>query len=210
MKTFTHEEQYRGESLLKKIAVKSIVLCGVGAIGSNLADNLIRQGFQKITAIDFDRIEEHNRNNQIWGFRDVGLFKVTALKSYAFNALKVSIEAIDKKLDKSNIKKYLKSGDLVIDGFDNAESRVIVTEHCRALNIDCLHIGLAEDCAEVTWNESYRIPKDIGKDICEYALARNTALLSVVVGTESIIKFIDSGIKESYTMTLRDLKVVKV
>lgn len=209
MKTFVHEEQYRGEGLLKKIASRNIILCGAGAIGSNLADNLVRQGFQQLTAIDFDRVEEHNRNTQIWGIRDVGQMKVIVLKNHIYNAMKLSIEAVDKRLEASNIKKYLKPGSIVIDGFDNPESRKLVRDYCFDNQIDCLHIGLAEDCAEVTWNERYRIPKGGGKDVCEYALARNTALMAVIVGAESLIRYIDSGAKESYIITLKDLKIIK-
>jgi hypothetical protein len=209
MKTFVHEEVYRGEALLKKIATYPITLCGVGAIGSNLADNLVRQGFQKITAIDFDRVEDHNRNSQIWTSRDVGQLKVAALRSHIFNVMKVAIEPVDKKLEAANVHKFLKPGSIVIDGFDNPEGRSIVTKHCGTLNIDCLHLGLSEDCAEVTWNEHYTVPtKGTGLDICEYPLARNIALLAVIVGTESLIRYIETGRKESYLISLKDFKIV--
>lgn len=209
MKTFVHEEVYRGADLLKKLAAQPITLCGVGAIGSNLADNLVRQGFQKLTVIDMDRVEDHNRNSQLWTSRDVGQMKVAALKNHLFNVLKVSIEPVDKKLDASNVKKILKAGSIVIDGFDNPESRKIVTDHCRDSKIECLHIGLAEDCAEVTWNNRYRIPAATGVDVCEYPLARNIAVLAVVVGTESLIRFVESGVQESYIISLKDFKIVR-
>lgn len=211
MKTLVHEEVYRGAELLNKIAMQHITLCGAGAIGSNLADNLVRQGFQKMTAIDFDRVEDHNRNTQIWGSRDVGQMKVAALRNYLFMAMKVSIEPVDKKLEASNVKKLLKAGSIVVDGFDNPEGRTVVTDYCRDNNIDCLHIGLSEDCAEVTWNERYRIPKKgTGLDVCEYPLARNIAVLAVVVGTESLIRYIDTGVKESYIISLKDFKIIRV
>jgi tRNA A37 threonylcarbamoyladenosine dehydratase len=209
MKTFVHEEQYRGKDFFKKIASQPVTLCGAGAIGSNLANNLVRQGFQKLTVIDFDRVEDHNRNTQIWGMRDIGQMKVAALRNYLFNIMKISIEPIDKKLEASNVKKLLRPGAIIIDGFDNPESRGIVTQYCRDNSIECIHIGLAEDCAEVTWNDRYQIPKKgTGQDVCEYALARDTVLLAVVVGTESLIKFIDSGVKESYIISLKDFKIV--
>jgi molybdopterin/thiamine biosynthesis adenylyltransferase len=211
MKTFVHEGAYRGEDLLKKIAAQHITLCGVGAIGSNLADNLVRQGFQRMTVIDFDRVEEHNRNTQIWNSRDVGQLKVAAIRSHLFNVMKVTIDPIDKKLEASNVRKFLKADSIVIDGFDNPESRKIVMDHCLVNKIDCMHIGLSEDCAEVTWNERYRVPKKgTGIDVCEYPLARNTALLAVIVGTESLIRFVDTGVKENYLISLKDFKICRV
>lgn len=211
MKTFIHEEVYRGADLLKKLAAQPVTLCGAGAIGSNLADNIVRQGFQKLTVIDMDRVEDHNRNSQLWTSRDVGQMKVAALRNHLFNVMKVSIEPIDKKLDAGNVKKFLRAGAIVVDGFDNPESRKIVMDHCRDNKIDCLHIGLAEDCAEVTWNERYRVPViSKGLDICEYPLARNIAILAVVVGTESIIRYIESGRKESCIISLKDFKITLV
>jgi len=211
MKTFGHEAAYRGEDLLKKIALQHITLCGVGAIGSNLADNLVRQGFQKLTVIDMDRVEDHNRNNQLWNSRDVGQMKVTALRNHLFNILKIDIEPIDKKLEVSNVKKLLKPGSIIVDGFDNPEGRKAVADHCSVNKIECLHIGLAADCAEVTWNDRYHIPKKgTGPDVCEYPLARNTAMIAMIVGTESLIRFIDTGVKESYIISLKDFKIVSV
>lgn len=211
MNTFAHEESYRGADLLKKIREINILLCGAGAIGSNISENLIRQGFKKLMVIDKDRIEEHNLNTQVWNQRSIGQTKVAALKSHLFNILKVSITDIFKELTESNIKRYIDSNMIVIDGFDNSASRGLVTKYCRDKKIECLHIGLNADCAEVTWNENYRIPRDVvGLDVCDYALARNIIMLAVVVGTESLIRFINSGIKENYLISLGDFKITKM
>lgn len=211
MNTFTHEQAYRGEDLLKKIASQHITLCGVGAVGSNLADNLIRQGFIHLTVIDKDRVEDHNRNTQVYGSRDVGQKKVAAIRNHLFNVLKVAVDPVDKELTEANVRKLLRKDTIVVDGFDNIESRKIVTDYCRDNDIPCLHIGLAEDAAEVTWNDQYRLPRsNAGLDVCEYPLARNTALMAVVVGTESIIRYIDTGEMENYLITLRDFKISRV
>jgi hypothetical protein len=62
--------------------------------------------------------------------------------------------------------------------------------------------------AEVTWNEVYRVPTNVkGMDVCEYPLARNIVMLAVTVATEVLIRYVDTGRKESYIITLGDLKV---
>jgi tRNA A37 threonylcarbamoyladenosine dehydratase len=209
MNTLIHEEKYRGDKLLKKIAECEVTFCGVGAIGSNLMDNTVRQGFKKITAIDFDRVDDHNRHTQLWGRRDVGQLKVAAIKTAMFNSMGVTITDISHKLEASNVNKYLKKGMLVIDGFDNPESRALVYEHCKKSQIPCLHIGLYKDVAEVTWNDVYRVPKAVtGLDVCEYPLARNIILLTITVATECIIRYLDTGVQESYFITLGDLKIL--
>jgi molybdopterin/thiamine biosynthesis adenylyltransferase len=209
MNTLIHEKKYRGDKLLKKIAECELTFCGVGAIGSNLMDNMVRQGFKKITAIDFDRVDDHNRHTQLWGRRDVGQLKVAAMKTAVFNSMGVTITDISRKLEASNVDKYLKKGTLVIDGFDNPESRALVHEHCQKNQITCLHVGLYKDVAEVTWDSVYRVPKAVtGLDVCEYPLARNIILLAVTTATEVVIRYLSTGDQESYFITLGDLKIL--
>jgi hypothetical protein len=69
---------------------------------------------------------------------------------------------------------------------------------------------LAKDSAEVTWNSVYRVPSSVkGLDVCEYPLARNIILLAITVATESVIRYLDSGVQESYIITLGDFRVTK-
>lgn len=208
MDTLIHEQIYRGEKLLAKMAERQLFVCGAGAVGSNLVMNLARQGFKKITVVDMDRVEDHNRNTQIWTKRDIGAQKVVALRSHVYNGIGVSIEPLAKKLDQSNIFKCLKDKPLVIDGFDNSESRKIITNYCRDMGIECLHVGLSKDYAEVIWNDNYHVPKDVvGLDVCEYPLARNIVMLAVAVASETLIRFVDTGSKRSYSMTLGDFQI---
>jgi hypothetical protein len=59
----------------------------------------------------------------------------------------------------------------------------------------------------VIWDEHYRVPRDVGGDVCDYPLARNLVLLAVVVAAESIIRFVDSGERIDRSGTLRDLAI---
>jgi len=211
MKTLIHEEVYRGEKVLKRMAEQPFVICGAGAVGSNLVDNMVRQGFAKFTVIDFDRVDDHNRHTQIWTKRDLGQLKVTVLKNAMYNTREIVINAIAQKLEVHNITKLLPKGSVVVDGFDNVPSRRLVTQYCKANKIDCLHVGLSQDYAEVIWNESYRVPgESSGPDVCEYPLARNTILMASTVASEVLVRFVATGVKESYEITLGDFKILKV
>lgn len=206
---FHHERIYRGS--LDKIAETHITVCGAGALGSNLVDNLARQGFTKLRVIDMDRVEQHNINTQIYNRSHVGTLKVASLKTIVFQAVGVEIEDENKKLDEKNIKKLLKKTDIVIDCFDNSESRRIVTEYCLNNNIECLHIGLAEDFAEIIWNKNYKVPKDTSDSVapCDVGLARNIILLAVATGSEILINFVENKIKDSCYITLKDTSIRK-
>ena len=59
-----------------------IHIIGCGAVGSTVAENLVRFGLTKITLYDFDTVEPHNIANQMFRGIDIGKTKVEALSEY--------------------------------------------------------------------------------------------------------------------------------
>lgn len=206
---FHHEEIYRGKDYAKRLQ-GLVTVCGVGALGSNLLDNLSRQGFAKLRGIDMDRVEVHNLNTQFWNERDVGALKVAAAKKKIFENIGIEIDAVDKQLMAATVEKMLKGSALVVDCFDNTAARQLVQTHCRAKKIPCLHLGLFEDYGEVVWDARYKVPKEApGGDVCDYPLARNVIMLTVAAGSEEILDFFlaDKPRGKSWSITLRDLRI---
>jgi len=205
---FLHETFYRGREALERLGRARVTLCGAGALGSHLAENLVRQGVLHLRAIDFDRVEVHNIGTQVYDEGDIGVFKVEALRTRCFRAAGVELEAVTKRLEAQNAAKLLRETDLVVESFDNAESRRLVTEHCQTLRLPCLHLGVNADYGEVRWNEGYQVPNDVPLgNACEYPLARNLVLFVVALGSEAIVRFLLEGLQEGYSFTLRDLAV---
>ena len=207
---FHHEEIYRGKELTKKLSKHSLTVCGAGALGSNLIDNLTRQGLSNVKVIDMDRVEVHNLNTQVYSDSDVGALKVDALKNKVFRNIGAEIEAVNKELTSANVKQLLKKSTLVVDMFDNNKARQCVQDEVRARKIPCLHVGLNADYAEVIWDEKYRVPKDQTEgDVCDYPLARNIAMLACIVATEEILSFcLDAKPRYSnWSITLKDLAI---
>jgi molybdopterin/thiamine biosynthesis adenylyltransferase len=208
--SFHHEALYRGQDALERLAQVQIVVCGAGAVGSNLVDSLVRQGFQRLTVVDFDRVEAHNVGTQTYAESDVGAFKVEVLQAEVFRAVGIEIQAVRKQLTDRNVVKFLRGADLVIDGFDNHESRALVTEHCQTNGIPCLHVGLNADYAEVLWNENYRVPRDVEQDeadVCDYPLARNLIQFAVALASEAVVRFVLDSQQQNYSFTLQDLSI---
>jgi molybdopterin/thiamine biosynthesis adenylyltransferase len=207
---YLHEALYRGAGALQSLTRPHLAMCGAGAVGSHLVDNLARQGLRRMTVIDSDRVQAHNVGTQIYAQGDAGAFKVDLLQAEVFRAVGVEIAAVRKRLTAQNVGRLLEGADLVVDGFDNHESRLVVTEHCRSARIPCLHVGLNADYAEVIWNEVYRVPGDTaepGANACEYPLARNLVQFAVALASEAIVRFFLEGRRCSYSFTLRDLQV---
>lgn len=207
--SFHHEVLYRGADALARLSRARLVVCGAGAVGSNLVNNLVRQGFRSIRVIDDDRIESHNVGTQTYSTGDVGAFKADVLQADVFRAVGAEIEAERKRLTEKNVDKLLGGADVVIDGFDNTASRRLVTESCRQNGTACLHIGLSADYAEVLWNEGYRVPQDGagGVDVCDYPLARNLTQFAVALASEALVRYVLTARRQNYSFTLNDLRI---
>lgn len=207
---FLHEQLYRGAEAFAKLGALAVTICGAGALGSLLADNLARQGVKQLTVIDDDRSEQHNVGTQLYTQSDIGAYKVEVLRAHIFRATGVEINAVRQRLDGRNAKKLLRGANVVIDTFDNSASRRVVTEFCAANALACLHIGMFEDYGEARWNETYRVPADVvAPNVCDYPLARNLTLLLVSGGSEALLRFALEGRQEDFSVTLRDLKITR-
>jgi molybdopterin/thiamine biosynthesis adenylyltransferase len=204
---FHHEALYRGAHSMAKLAEPHLTLCGAGALGSQLADNLARQGIQHLRVIDRDRIEEHNVSTQLYGESEVGAWKVEVLRQRLFRATGIEIDAIRKELTERTARGLIEGASLAIDTFDNSLSRRLVQEQCRALQVPCLHVGLYADYGEVIWDEDYRVPRDVAGDVCDYPLARNLVLLVVAVASEVILRYLLEGSRQNWSATLGDFAV---
>jgi molybdopterin/thiamine biosynthesis adenylyltransferase len=204
---FHHEAIYRGADSLAKLAQVHVTICGAGALGSQLSDNLARQGFHHLRVIDRDRVEEHNVSTQLYGESDVGTWKVEVLRQRLFRATGIEIEAVRKDLSERNAGGMLEGAGMVIDTFDNSASRRLVQDQCRTLKLPALHVGLFADYGEVIWDERYRVPNDVAGDVCDYPLARNLILITVAVASEAVIRWILDGDRTSWSATLRDFAV---
>jgi molybdopterin/thiamine biosynthesis adenylyltransferase len=204
---FHHEAIYRGADALVKLAGQHVTICGAGALGSHLADNLARQGLRRLRVIDRDRVEEHNVSTQLYGESDVGAWKVEVLRQRLFRTTGVEIEAHRKELDARTARTLLQDGGLVLDTFDNSASRQLVQDNCRTLQLPCLHVGLYADYGEVIWDEHYRVPRDVAGDVCDYPLARNLVLLAVAVATEVVLRFALTAARQDLSVTLGDFAI---
>ncbi|HEY7126630.1 MAG TPA: ThiF family adenylyltransferase [Ktedonobacterales bacterium] len=205
---FLHEALYRGKEAIERLGKARLVICGAGALGSHLVDNLVRHGAKLLMVIDQDRVEQHNIGTQVYDQGDIGAYKADVMRARCFRAAGVEIEAVAKQLTDKNIAKLLRGADLVVDAFDNSASRRLVTEHCRDQKLTCLHLGLNADYGEVIWNEAYRVPNDVVEgNACEYPLARNLILFIVAIGSEAALRFLLANEKRNHSFTLGDLSI---
>lgn len=207
MSIFFHEQLHRTPALMTQIKDLPVTVCGGGALGGNITENLARSGFAKLVVIDRDRIEERNLSTQPYYKSDVGAYKAKILTNTMYRALGITVDGRSKELTSTNAAQLLRDTSLVIDTFDNSVGRQAVQDYCKNAQIPCLHVGLERDYAEVIWNDIYRVPSPTNDDVCDYPLARNLVMLTVAVACEVIINFVASEQQQSFTVTLGDFAV---
>ena len=105
-----------------------IGIAGAGGLGSNIAISLARLGIGNIKIVDFDVVEPSNLNRQQYYIKDIGEFKVNALKRNLeeINPF-INVQAIIKKLDKDNIAEIFAEEDIIIEAFDNPEYKAEIS-----------------------------------------------------------------------------------
>jgi len=126
-----------GEENFNKIKNTKVLLVGVGGVGSFAFETLIRSGFQDITIIDKDIVEESNLNRQlVANLNTIGASKVDVALNIANNINKnIKIRAINAFLTKNNINELDKDFDFIIDACDTLNTKLELIRFASNNNI---------------------------------------------------------------------------
>ena len=104
-----------------------IGIAGAGGIGSNVAFHLVRSGELDLKIFDFDKVEPGNISRQFYFADQIGALKVEALKA---NLLRINpaatIEISPQRLDTDNITGAFQDCDIVVEAFDQAETKAML------------------------------------------------------------------------------------
>lgn len=120
-------EERHGKELQKRFAEASVVVCGLGGLGSNVAVSLARAGIGRIHLIDFDKVDISNLNRQQYFPEQLGQYKADALKDTLLKlAPYCDITSQTVKLDVENIPVLLADFPIVCECFDNAEQKAML------------------------------------------------------------------------------------
>lgn len=122
-------ERYLTKDELIIISKMVVGIAGCGGLGSNTANNLVRLGFKNFVLVDFDKVEASNLNRQFFFHDQIGLEKPVAL----YENLKrinpsINIKLHTTKLTTENISGIFKDCDLLVEAFDNVESKKMIIE----------------------------------------------------------------------------------
>lgn len=121
-----------GEEGQVKLSNGSVVIIGCGALGTNIATFLVRAGVGKVRIVDRDFIEYHNLQRQVlFNEEDIkaGLPKAVAAERHLRKVnSSVEIEGIVADANYTNIERFCSGADVILDGLDNFETRLLIND----------------------------------------------------------------------------------
>lgn len=121
-----------GKTGQERILNARVTLCGVGALGTVLANTLARAGVGHLRIIDRDFVEPSNLQRQVL-FDEADVHsnlpkaEAAAAKLRAINS-EIGIEPIVADIDRTNIEGFCQDADLILDGTDNFEVRYLIND----------------------------------------------------------------------------------
>ena len=121
-----------GKAGQERIGNSRVTLCGVGALGTVLANTLARAGVGHLRIVDRDFVEPSNLQRQVlFDESDVTnnlpKSEAAAVKLRQINS-NIVIEPVVADISRTNIEDLCKDSDLILDGTDNFEVRYTIND----------------------------------------------------------------------------------
>lgn len=175
---------------------KKVIVFGVGGVGGNTAEMLVRSGVSNLTIVDFDKVDVTNINRQIVALQStVGKYKVEVLKERLMDINpNLKLKAFNDILTADNIDKFnLKDYDYVVDCIDDLPAKQNLIKYCYNNNINIIvSCGAGNRYQNLPKFEVCDIKKTsydkLAKLIRKFCVSENIKKLNVVYTTEPPIK----------------------
>lgn len=138
MEQFSRNILLIGEENQNKLINSTILLFGVGGVGSYTFEALVRAGIGKLIIVDFDKVDISNINRQLIAtHQTIGQNKVdVALKRGLDINPNIIIETHNIKIDENNINTInFNDVDYIIDAIDDVNAKIAIIKKAINLNI---------------------------------------------------------------------------
>lgn len=120
-----------------------VLVLGVGALGTHLASGLVRAGVGHVRLVDRDFVEVHNLQRQVLFDEEdaaANLPKaVAAARKLKKVNSKVVIEPVVTDVTYRNVESLVRDCDVVVDGSDNFEVRMLLCEACARHHVPWIY-----------------------------------------------------------------------
>lgn len=121
-----------GEAGQRRLAAGKVLVCGCGALGSMLANMLVRAGVGLVRIVDRDFVETNNLQRQVlFDEEDVAAQlpkAIAAAERLRKINSQIDVEAIVADVSHANIEKLCEGIETIVDGTDNFETRFLIND----------------------------------------------------------------------------------
>ncbi|MEA4919479.1 MAG: tRNA threonylcarbamoyladenosine dehydratase [Clostridiaceae bacterium] len=129
-----------GEEAIGRLMKSSVLICGVGGVGSYIAEGLARCGVGEITLLDFDEVAKSNINRQLVALEStIGRKKAEVMaERIADINPDIKVKTIVEFFSEENADRILSGGyDYIADAIDSVGPKLCLIEeaHKRGISI---------------------------------------------------------------------------
>ena len=135
-----------GEEGQLKLKDASVLIIGVGGLGSPIAMYLCAAGVGKLGLIDNDIVSLSNLQRQIlYETNEVDKSKANCAKKrlQKLNPI-ANIQALTDRITEENAEKLISDFDIIVDATDNFRSRYLISKYCKLQNKPMVHGAIEE------------------------------------------------------------------
>ena len=138
MEQFYRTSLLISEEKLHELTTKTVLLCGIGGVGSYVLEALVRMGIGNFIIVDNDVVSITNLNRQLIALHStLGQSKVKVAKERAQDINpNVNIKALPLFINKDTISEIFNERiDYVVDAIDNVTGKLLIIENAVSLNV---------------------------------------------------------------------------
>lgn len=117
---------------LEKIINKTVLIIGLGGVGSYALETLVRTGVKKVIIVDSDTIDISNLNRQLMTNKhNIGLYKTDVFEKRINDISDCEVIKVTKFITKDNLEELFQEPiDYVLDCCDTIETKLELIKYC--------------------------------------------------------------------------------
>lgn len=135
---FSRTELLIGERKLKKLRETTVMVCGIGGVGSHCIEALARSGVGRLIVVDNDKVSMTNLNRQSIAYHStIGRYKTDVIRERIQDICpQTEVMAYQTFVLPDNVEEILKvRPDYIVDAIDTVTAKLVLAEKAQEYGI---------------------------------------------------------------------------
>lgn len=134
---FQRQLSLLGNDAIEVLQQSHVAVCGLGGVGSFVAESLARVGIGQLTIVDYDTVAVSNLNRQLCALHStIGMQKtaVVAARILDINPFcTVNVQPV--RIDLENVKNLVEHADYIVDAVDDIKAKIALIQYAQRRNV---------------------------------------------------------------------------